>query len=157
MASLSCRKVIAVLSLCESCALAIHSFNEKEIPSTKIVVEITQKLEKAVREARKKLGIELSKKEADKIVQAMRHADLASPEFNGKLAEQAVYYTSLALGLLNELFEHIQNPHKVIHLECVERALRELCDFFDNDLDGSAIYEQAGRSVSVWLECMTQL
>lgn len=156
MASLSCRKVIAVLSLCESCALAIHGCNEKEIPSTKIVVEMTQKLEKAARKARKQLGIELSKKEADKIVQAMRRADLASPEFNGNLAELAVYYTSLTLGLLDELFEHIQDVHKLEHLERVERALRELCDYFDNGLDRYAIYELAGRSVSVWLESMQQ-
>ncbi len=150
MASRSCRNVIAVLSLCESCALTIR----QEIPSTKIVVEMTQKPEKTAGEARKQLGIELSKKEVDKITQAMRHAELLSPEFNGNLAEQALYYTSLALGLLNELFEHIQDVHKLEHLERVERALRELCDYFDNDLDRFAIYEQAGRSVSVWLESM---
>ncbi|MGO9018265.1 MAG: hypothetical protein ACLQVJ_07930 [Syntrophobacteraceae bacterium] len=155
MASRSCRNVIAVLSLCESCALTIRSFNEG-ILSTKIAVEMTQKLERAAGEARKHLGIELSKKEADKIAQAMRRAELTSPEFHGNLSEQAVYYTSLALGLLDELFEHIQDAHKIQHLERVERALRELCDHFDNNLDGSAIYEQAGRSVSVWLACMQQ-
>ncbi len=155
MASRSCRKVLTVLSLCESCALTIRSFNDG-ISSTDIVVEMTQKLEKAAREARKQLRIELSKKEAGKITQAMRQADFLCSEFNGNLAEQTVYYTSLAPGLLDELFEHIQNPHKLEYLEDVERALRELCDYFDKGLDGFAIYEQAGRSVSVWLEFMQQ-
>ena len=152
MASRSCRNVIAILSLCESCALTIR----EEIPSTKIIVELTQKLERTAGEARKQLGIELSKKEVDKIAQAMRQAELTSPEFNGSLAEQAVYYTSLALGLLDELFEHIQDVHKLEHLARVERALRELCDYFDNGLDRFGIYEQADRSVSVWLESMQQ-
>ena len=119
-----------------------------------MIVDLTQKLERAAGVARKELGIELSKKEVDKITQAMRQAEFLSPEFTGNPAEQAVYYTSLALGLLNELFERIQDADKIQHLERVEIALRELCDHFDNNLDGSAIYEQAGRSVSVWLECM---
>ncbi len=135
--------------------MTIRGLNEA-IPSTEIVVGMTQGLEKAARKVREQLGIEVSKKEADKITQAMRQADLLSPEFDGNLAEQAVYHTSLLLGLLNELFEHIQDAHKLKHLEHVEKALRELCGYFDNDLDGFSIYEQAGRSVSVWLECMQQ-
>ena len=152
MASRSCRTILAVLSVWESCALTIR----EEIPYTEMVVEMTQKLEMAAQKGRKQLGIELSKKEAGKITQAMRQADLISPEFNGNLAEQAVFFMSIALGLLNELFEHIQNPDKRENLEHVEKALRELCDYFDNGLEGFAIYEQAGRSVSVWLESMQQ-
>lgn len=144
---------MAVLSLCESCAVSIRNFNETNPRTSEIVTKMVERLEQAAKEARGQWPTELTRKEADKIVKGMGQADLVTPEFRGNLAEHTAYYTSLALGLLDELFKHIRDAHKLEHLERVEKALRELCNYFDRNLDRFAIYEHASRAIPLWLEC----
>jgi hypothetical protein len=115
---------------------------------------MVEKLEQAAKEARGQWPTELTRKEADKILKGMGQADLVTPEFRGNLAEHTAYYTSLALGLLDELFRHIQDARKLEHLERVERAIWHLHKYFDHKLDRFAIFEQASRAVSIWLDCL---
>lgn len=115
---------------------------------------MAENLVRAAKEARKQWSAELTKREADEITECMREADLVAPEFNGDLAKHTVYYASLALGLLDELFGHIRDSNKRGHLESVELALRELCNHFDRELNHFPIYEHASRAVSIWLECL---
>jgi len=153
VASQSCRNIIAALSLCESCAASIRNSNGKKSDPSKSLTEIIEEIEQSAHEARKQWSAELTKREADKIAECMRQADLVSPEFNGNLAEHTTYYTSLALGLLDELFKHIQDPLKLELLERVERAIWHLHRYFDRNLDRFAIYKHASLAVSIWLEC----
>lgn len=156
MASKSQRKIIAALSLCESCALSILNSNGRESDASILLLELVDELKVAAQEARRQWRAELTKNEADKITQCMKKADFSSPISYDNQEECTIYYASLALGLLDELFSHIQDSRKLKHLGRVERALRGLCNFFDRGLDCSSIYEQASRGVAVWLECLNE-
>ena len=154
MASQSYRNIIAALSLCESCALSIHNSNGKVPQASRLLSEVVEQLKNAAREAREHWPAELTKKDADKIAEGMKKADFENPSLDTSQTQCTIYYTSLALGLLDELLRHIQDTLKREHLERVERAIWHLHKYFDSNLDRFAIYEHASRAVSIWLECL---
>ncbi len=123
MASQSYRSIIAALSLCESCALSIHNSNGKVPQASRLLSEVLEQLKNAAREAREHWPAALTKKDADKIAEGMKKADSANPFLDDRQRECTIYYTSLALGLVDELFRHIKGALKREHLERVERAI----------------------------------
>lgn len=104
MASRSYRNIIAALSLCESCALSLRESNETEPAPNTLITDMAKNLEQAAQEARKLWPVAITNREADKITQAMRKADFQNPFLDSSQTECTIYYTSLALGLLEELF-----------------------------------------------------
>ncbi|MDR3553960.1 MAG: hypothetical protein P4L55_04335 [Syntrophobacteraceae bacterium] len=156
MASQSHRNIIATLSLCESCALSLRESNETGLAPGTLITDMAKNLEHAAQEARKLWPVALTNKEADKIAEAMRKADCRNPFIDSSLTECTIYYTSLALGLLEELFRHIHDSRKLEHLARVEREIWHLHKYFDSDLDRFSIYEHASRTVPIWFECLNE-
>ncbi len=154
MASQSCRNVIEVLSLCESCAISLRNSNGQSQNPNPPLGDIIEEIEKSAREACKNWSHELTQKEADKIAECMQQAGLVFPDYSSALEEQTTFNASLALGLLDELFGHIRDSWKVKLLDRVERAIRNLQNHFDQNLDRFSIYEQASQAVTVWLKCL---
>jgi hypothetical protein len=155
MASQSYRNIVATLSLCESCALSLRENNGTEPTPNTIVTDIVENLEHAAREARKLWPVAMTNKEADKIAKAMRKADWENPFLDSNQPECMIYYTSLALGLLEELFGHIHDSRKLNRLKRVEREIWRLHNHLDSDLDCFSIYEQASKAIPFWLECLS--
>lgn len=154
MASQSYQRVMAALSLCEGCAISgQHSNGQKSSPSKSLTC-IIKEIEEATHEAYKYWSPGLTKREANKINECMRQGDLVAPEIDGTQEEHTPFYTSLALGLLDELFLHTRNSCKLKHLDRVERAIWNLHNYFDRNLDRLAIYEQASQAVTVCLQCL---
>lgn len=156
MASQSCRNIIAILSLCESCALSLRESTETKPAPNTIIADIAKSLEQAAQEARGLWSTALTDKEAGKITEAMRKADWQNSFLDGSQPEGTIYYTSLALGLLEELFRHIHDPRKLEQLNRVEREIWRLHKYFDSDLDFFSVYEHASRAVPIWFECLSE-
>jgi hypothetical protein len=155
VASRSNHNITATLAFCESCALSVRNSCETAQPGgSNALTDILDRVEQTAREARRQWPTELTKKEADKITEGMRKADSANPFTDGSQPECTVYYTSLALGLLDELSGHIQDSRKTKHLERVGQAIWNLHKYFDRDLDRFTIYEHASRAIPIWFECL---
>jgi hypothetical protein len=96
---------------------------------------------------------ELTAEEGRKIVLAMRQAELAA--FPGESPmEDAISYTSLGLGLLDDLSEKIKDPARKRLVEDVERKMFALHKAMDRRLDHWRNYERATHAVHVWQEMM---
>ncbi|MGO9372040.1 MAG: hypothetical protein ACLQBD_08040, partial [Syntrophobacteraceae bacterium] len=80
---------------------------------------------------------------------AMEKAEIACfPGDNPK--EDAISYTSLCLGLLDELLQKITNPARRKLVEELNAAMTDLHNYLDETLDCTTNYERASRAVEVW-------
>jgi hypothetical protein len=155
VASRSNHNIIATLALCESCALSVRNSNGTAQPrDSSTLSDILDRVEQTAREARKQWPSELTKKEADKIAERMKKIDVTNHLLDSSHPECTLYYTSLSLGLLDQLLWQIQDMRRVEQLERVEHAIWDLHLYFDRDLDRFATYEHASRAISLWFECL---
>ncbi len=156
MGSVAERNIVAVLSLCQSCASLIHEHNSERPDPNEEVNELARKLLTAAQDALAAVSTDLSLKEADQIKGKMSQAISALPDFAGTQAQENAYYLSVTLGLLDELFRNIRDIRKRNHLELVEDAVQQLHRHFDPELDFAHVYEQSSEAVEVWIKHFNQ-
>ncbi|MFZ2445723.1 MAG: hypothetical protein WAW37_05155 [Syntrophobacteraceae bacterium] len=152
MASRSFKLIVAALSLCEGCAVTVQTFYANR-PRNKTVTMLVKKLDGASKKALDRWPGELTKREVTQIAESMQKAERAAFMGTGQ-TEDAIAYTSLALGLLDDLFRHITDPERVELLDGVHRALWNLHKYFDRRLNHHSIYERASRAIEIWQEQM---
>ena len=72
---------------------------------------------------------------------------------NGKTMETAVL-TSMALGMLSDVLDHVKEPHRVEALLWVHDSMARVHRYFDSRLDRHAHYERATEGIDAWHRVM---
>lgn len=151
MASKALRSTVATLSLCLGCAILTEgyflSLGEGELVSTDRPI-----IDRAKRTANAAINAwpgQLTNAEVRELCDAMSIAELACfPGDNPK--EDAISYTSLCLGLLDELLQKITNPARRKLVEELNAAMTDLHNYLDETLDCTMNYERASSAVEIW-------
>jgi hypothetical protein len=63
---------------------------------------------------------------------------------------EIVVITSMSLGLLEEMLQHLKDPAKVRAIEILHSAIMELHRHYDSGIQMNCAYERAGQAIDRW-------
>lgn len=147
MASKSFIHLISVISLCEGCAVVAWDFH-KVRPRHKTIEAIAARLKAKCKSAMNLCPGEVSPREL-KVIETRMH-ETECEAFAGTEQENIISYTSLCLGLLDDLMLKIQDAKRKTALDQIHTAMKALHRYFDKDLNSWDCYERATRAIDVW-------
>lgn len=148
MASKSFRNIIAIISLCEGCAILTWDYH-KDRPRHKVIEKITVRVREKCKAAFDLWFGSVDFRELKSIERQMLETERAA--FAGvSEREDITTYTSLCLGLLDDVLKLVNDPVRNAALNEVHAAMWQLHKYFDRRLNQWSQYERAGWAIVVW-------
>ena len=148
MPSKSFRQIVSALSLAEGCAVLVREHYSARARN-KTVMTLCGRVCQACEAAHKHWPERMNMSDVKKLSEMMAEAEKEAFAGLGE-KEDMTTYSSLVIGLLSDVLEHVKDPVRRGMIESVHGSVMRLHLYFDRDLRSWRQYELATRALRVW-------